>query len=495
MGRVGIIALLHESNTFVERPTTLDAFRQDLLLVGHDVTRRLAGSEHEVGGFFQGLDRHGLDAVPLLCARAVPSGTIRADAFAWLVREMRDQLDRAGPLDAILVAPHGATVSERFPDADGHWLSVLRDQVGQKLPIMGTFDPHANLSRRMVDATTALIAYRTNPHLDQRQRGMEAAALVARTLRGEVHPVQRAIFPPMAIPIDAQQTDVPPCGPLYELAETVRHEAGILSISMVLGFPYADVAEMGSSVLVVADRDRSLAAAAAHKIARQMWRRRDAFRLERRGIDAALDQAVQWEGPTCLLDMGDNVGGGSPADGTLLAHAIDDRQIDRAVVALYDPESVRTADRAGVGARIELAIGGKTDRRHGTPLAAWYTVIHVGNGRFEEPEPRHGGFTQVDQGQVAVVRTDHGLTVLITSRRVPPFSIRQLTSAGINPADFRLLVAKGVNAPLAAYAPFCRHLLRVDTPGATAADMTRFDFTHRRRPMFPFERDAEWPEG
>jgi microcystin degradation protein MlrC len=100
---------------------------------------------------------------------------------------------------------------------------------------------------------------------------------------------------------------------------------------------------------------------------------------------------------------------------------------------------------------------------------------------------RHGGFTHFDQGRSAVVQTDRGLTVLLTSRRVPPWSLRQLTSCQLDPSSFQVIVAKGVVAPLAAYRDICRSVIQVDTPGCTCANMQRLRYLHRRRPMFPFE--------
>jgi microcystin degradation protein MlrC len=141
---------------------------------------------------------------------------------------------------------------------------------------------------------------------------------------------------------------------------------------------------------------------------------------------------------------------------------------------------------------VRLTVGGKTDRQHGPPLEAEFTVQLVADGKFEEPEARHGGIRHFDQGRTAVVRTDAGLTMMLTSRRMVPFSLHQLTDFGLDPAQFHYLVAKGVNAPLAAYAPVCRGIIRVNTPGATTADVESLTYHHRRRPMFPFERDAHW---
>jgi microcystin degradation protein MlrC len=161
--------------------------------------------------------------------------------------------------------------------------------------------------------------------------------------------------------------------------------------------------------------------------------------------------------------------------------------MDSAFVCLYDPEAVSRATEAGVGNSMELSMGGHLDPLQGPPLQAQVEVVSLHEGTFEEPEPRHGGRTAFDMGPTVVVRTEHGMTLMLTSRRIPPFSLRQLTSCGLDPKSFRRIVAKGVNAPLAAYAPVCDRIERVNTPGVTCADMTFFNFTHRRRPLFPFE--------
>jgi microcystin degradation protein MlrC len=493
--RVGIIAFLQESNTFLAGKTTLADFERDVLCEGEEVRRRFAGSHHEVGGFFAGLADAGLEAVPIFAARALPYGVIAADAFDELLRRMLAALDRTGPLDGLLVAPHGATVAENAPDADGHWLSLVRERVGPKLPVIGTLDLHANLSPKMVAACDALIAYRTNPHLDQRQRGEDAARLIARTLRGEVRPTMAARFPPLAVNIERQATAESPCRELYALADEQLRRPGVLANSVVLGFPYADVPEMGAGVSVVADGDAELAARLADELAGHWWDRRQDFVGRLIGVAEAVGRAAQLDGPVCLLDMGDNVGGGSPGDGTLIAHELHRRKLGPSCLVLADPESQHAARAAGAGNRVRLRAGGKTDALHGGPLDAEFIVRGFSDGQFTEPNPRHGGFTSFDQGPTAVVESDTGLTLVLTTNRMAPFSLNQLTSCGLDPARFRVLVAKGVHAPVAAYAPVCKHLVRVDTPGVTSADLSRLTYRHRRRPMFPFEPATSWTPG
>jgi microcystin degradation protein MlrC len=490
--RVGVVALLHESNTFASVTTPLRKFEEDLLITGEPVRERLAGTHHEVGGFFEQLAEDRIEAVPVFAARATPSGTIERKAAGSLVKMLLDAVRRAGPLDGWLVAPHGAAVAEGEPDFDGHWLTTLRQEVGTGVPVIGTLDLHANVSPRMVAATDALVAYRTNPHLDQRERGREAATLLVRTLRGEIRPRMAAAFPPMAVNIEAQATAEWPCRELYDAADSARGGRDVLSISLVLGFPYSDVAEMGPSVLVVANNDSEPARHTAESLAGMWWDRRAAFQGRRLGVEEAVREAAGSTGTVGLLDMGDNVGGGSPADGTLLAHEILRQGVTPACVCLNDPEVVRQATGAGTGAKLTLTIGGKADNRHGTPLTATFTVRGLYDGKFEETEVRHGGVRSFDQGPTALVESDTGLTVVVTSRRTAPFSLRQLTAFGVEPGKFRVLVIKGVHAPVAAYAPVCSRLIRVNTPGITTADLGSLTFHHRRKPLYPFEPDIVW---
>ena len=158
-----------------------------------------------------------------------------------------------------------------------------------------------------------------------------------------------------------------------------------------------------------------------------------------------------------------------------------------AFVCLCDPKAVGDVRAVGVGARIELNVGGRVDRLQGPPLLASVTIQSICDGRFHESQVRHGGRTEYDMGPTAVVRTDGKLTVMITTRRVPPFSLRQLSACGLDPSAFDILVAKGVNAPIAAYGEVCDHFIRVNTPGVTCADVRQLEFHNRRRPMWPFE--------
>ena len=484
--RVGIVGLLQESNTFIKDKTTLEYFKEDLYLVGEDIREHMADAPHEVGGFFEGLATSEIEAVPIFLARAIPYGVIEAASFDSLVNSMLSELQRAGPLDGILASPHGATVAENHADADGYWLGKVRKLVGPEIPIIATIDPHANLSSAMVEATNAIIAYSTNPHLDQRDTGRKAADLLTKTLRGEVRPTQAAVFPSTAINIQSQETSKAPLSDFYQVAKARADQAKVLSHSIVLGFPYSDVPEMGSSILVVTDDDQPLADETAQEISNQLWEQRHSFEPDFVNASQAVAKALQADSfPVVLLDMGDNVGGGSPGDGTTLLAELNNQNASDSFVCIYDAEAV---SQASPGGELELSIGGKSDSLHGDSFCTRVRVLSLHDGMFSETEARHGGFTDYDQGSTAIVETIDGrITIMLTSKRVPPFSLKQLTTFEINPKQLKVIVAKGVIAPLAAYRPIAGSFIHVDTPGVTRADMTKLSYAHRRKPMFPFE--------
>ena len=214
---------------------------------------------------------------------------------------------------------------------------------------------------------------------------------------------------------------------------------------------------------------------------------RQAFQAELESIEKTVARCKNLEGPICLLDMGDNTGGGSPADSTILLHECQRQGLTNTFVCLYDPAVVSELQLYESGATVEIVVGAKTDQLHGSPWRGKVELLGKFDGKFFEPQPRHGGATDCDQGDTVVVQHESGLTIMVTSRRQPPFSLKQLTTFGVDPAGFHILITKGVNAPIAAYQPVCREIIRANTAGVTTADMNHLDYKNRRRPLYPFE--------
>ena len=493
MKRIGVLGFLHESNTFLDSPTTYDLFESTCMTRGQELIERWRGTHHELGSFLAGAEESGFSIVPCMATYAVPAGAIRAPDYERLTQELIEAVRQAMPLDGLLVALHGATVSERFPDADGEFLRRLRTLVGKELPVIVTFDLHANVSPDMIGLSTATIIYRSNPHLDQQERGREAAMLLGRILSGEVQPVQALETPPMLVEIACQHTNEQPAQGLYDDVREVLTWPGILSASVAMGFYYADVQEMGAAFVAVANRNGDLAQRAARWMARRAWERREEFVGDLPNAKTAVrNAAATARRPVVLMDVGDNTGGGSPADSTILLAEILRQGVRNSLVVLYDPESVEACLRAGIRSDVELAVGAKTDIQHGSPIRIRGRVRTISDGCFLETQARHGGWGASDQGITVVVETAEDHTVVLTSNRMPPLSLEQVLSLGIHPARKALIVAKGVIAPRAAYEPVAGETVLVDTPGVTANNPRLFRYSNRRRPLFPLERDAAY---
>lgn len=484
--RVALLGIYHESNTFVITPTVLDDFRNGQYLKGESIRKEYQNAHNEIAGMLEVLDKERIEAIPLLFASATPGGTISAETYNFILQETLEELKKVLPVDACLVIPHGAGVSEEFPDMDGHWLSKVREIVGDKIPIIGTLDLHANVSQLMVSSTNALVAYKQNPHVDMRQRGVESAKLLVNLLNGKTKPVQALVQVPLAISIEQQLTANEPCISLYAYANQLAAEPGILALSIQHGFPYADVHEMGTSIIVVADGDYEKALSVAKKLEAYILVHKSSFVGKKNDIPSALNLINDSAKPVCLLDMGDNVGGGGPANNSCILEAFEESKKYKFFVCMYDPQAVIDASSHQQGEQFELTVIG-TGKNGLKTLKLNVKLLRISDGTFQESNPRHGGQINFRMGKTVVVSTKEGGVIMLTSLRVMPFSLQQLISQGVVPSEFDAIVAKGVNAPIAAYAPVCPTIIQVNTPGVTQADMTLFDYQQRRKPLFPFE--------
>jgi microcystin degradation protein MlrC len=491
--RIGIIGFQHESNSFMPASTDRAVFEECRYDAGEAIFENWRDSHHEIAGFIEGAAKFDYEPVPLLAAVAMPCGPLTAEAYEEITGEIIASIRAAEKLDGILLGLHGAMVAVKYPDADGQTASLVRKAVGPDLPVVMTLDLHANVSHKMIESTTAAVYYRSNPHLDQRQRGLEAAEIVARTVRGEISPVQAVETPPMTMNILKQYTDHEPAATLFRNVEEVMKRDKIISASVTMGFAYSDVEKMGPSFLAVADGDAQAAKEAAAWMAQQAWDNRKEFVGGAPSPEEAIRQAAASEKqPITLFDVGDNVGGGSPGDSTFLFAEIIKQGVKNSMVVLYDPESVQKCVDTGIGQDVSLSVGGKSDDRHGQPVQITGRIRTISDGFYIEDEARHGGRRFNDQGVTVVVETPEEHTVVLTSLRMPPMSLEQVLSVGVKPQRKKILIAKGVVAPRAAYQPVSAEIVLVDTPGASSANPTNFEFHNRRRPLYPFEEDAEY---
>ncbi|GAA5118298.1 M81 family metallopeptidase [Haloechinothrix salitolerans] len=493
--RIATLGLFHEANTFSPIKADRDLYAHGGVLHGEEIVLEHGDASTTMGGFLAAGTTPDVEVVPLLFAYINPIGPIVADVFEDLLGEMLDDLDKYGPWDAVLLALHGAAVAEHTPDADGEIAARVRQRLGRDVVIGATFDLHANLSTRLIDALDVATVYQTNPHVDAHERARKCADLVISAARGEIRPRPALVPLPLVVNITRQDTSEEPMAGLMATASAIANRPGMLDASLIQGFPYADVPHMGMSAMAIHDGDDVAARQAATELADAIWAVRTD--LQARGLtpDEALDIAGRAPvGPVVLLDVGDNIGGGAPGDSTVLLAAAQHRGIGSFLQALCDPEAVTTCMAAGTGATVRTTVGARQPHSPGHPVRVEGTVRLISDGRYEDGTPTHGGFRFFDMGRTVVLDTTDGHTLVLTSKQVLCSSLQQHRSLGIEPTDYHVVVAKGVNSPRAAYGRIARRMLTVDTEGITAMGIERFDYQHRRTPLYPFE-DAEFGGG
>jgi microcystin degradation protein MlrC len=483
--RIAVAGFMHESNTFNPLRTDRAAFAVGSLAAGAALVHEWRDAHHEVGGFLEAAAAEGFEAVPLRMAWATPAGPVTAAAFDEITAALVDDLCRARA-DGLLLALHGAMVTEAHADADAEVLARLRSAVGPDLPIAVTLDLHGNLSERFLGLCDLSVAYRTCPHVDQRQCGRRAARLLMRQLRGEIRPRQALAKPPLIINIMAHDTSQEPLRLFMDAARALEARPGILSASLLPGFAYADVPHMGPSVVVIADGDSDIARAAADELAGALWEAREHFTPSLPDAAAAVALALRAQSlPAVIVDTGDNVGGGSAGDGTVVLAELLRQGASDSVVMLYAPEEVRACTSAGLGAEVRLTVGGKVDRMHGDPLPVRGTVRLLHEGTYVEAEVRHGGKRTNYMGPTALLEMAGRNLLALTALRHPPFSLGALTCLGIEPRRMRVLVVKAAVAYKAAYAPVAGTIIEADTPGLTAVNPHRLPYRNIRRRLYP----------
>ena len=484
MTTLAIGGIMHESNTFNDTPTDFAAFTQ---VFSRNIIELWGEAHHELSGFIQGAARYNYTAYPAMMASAIPAGRVTDDAFDRLTDMLIQHLRAAPKHEGILLALHGAMVVESYPDADGEVLRRLREAFGRDIPIVVTLDQHANVSEQMVAESTALVIYKTTPHIDQRQRGLQAAELMMQILEGGITPTQALAKPPMLLNILYHVTNSEPMLSILNAAKALEQDPNVLVSNIGLGYPYADVYEAGPSAVVVTDNNPQLAQEEADRLSDMLWGIHAQLTLDLPDAAQAVRQAISSEKhPVILVEMGDNIGGGSPGDSTFILSELVQQGAAGYVVVVYDPEGVQSCIQAGVGGDVSLQIGGKVDNLHGDPVAIKGTVRLIHDGQYIETEPRHGGQRYHNQGLTTVVAVGDSLVVL-TSRRQTPFSLQQLLSLGINPKAMRMIVVKAAVAYRAAYEPIAGEIIEVDTPGLTAVNPLHFEYNAIRRPLFPLD--------
>ncbi len=489
--RIAIGGILHETHTFLEQPTTLADFEMGALCRGEALLRGMAATRSSIGGMIESASAKGWQLLPTLYATAMPGGTVTATAYQTLLSDLLRRTHAALPLDGLLLSLHGAMVAEDELDVERDIVARIRAIVGDETPIAVVLDMHGNISPNLLDVADMLLAYNSNPHIDTHARGGEAVELLERLLRREVVPTAAYARPALLLPPQSTGTDDEPLSLAVARAAAIKAEAAVLSIALMAGFAYADTPYCGASVIVTTDNQPRLARQYARELSDLLHAHRAAALPRFLPPSEAVAQAAQIDnGPVIMVDSADNIGGGTPGDGTDALLAMLQQDVQGGVIVVADAAAVAACWEAGTGAALTLDIGAKADRWHGAPVRVTGCVQALSDGVFQ-PELADNHFAafygnEVNMGNCAWLRAG-GLHILLTARKTPPMDLAQLRHIGIMPEAQRMIVVKSAVAYRAAYLPIAAAVIEMDTAGLCSANLARFPYRHLKRPVYPLD--------
>ncbi|MBN1402146.1 MAG: M81 family metallopeptidase [Anaerolineae bacterium] len=493
--RIALGAYTHEANCFCAHATDLADFQRRQLDYGPKMLAHWEARRSEISGGMSVLSRHPeCEVVPLLAARALAAAPIREGVFRALLNDLCARLRAAMPVDGVLLVLHGAMMAEETPDATGELLAQVRAIVGEKTPIAGTLDLHANVTEQMARSATALIGYHTTPHIDQYETGETAASLLLSAVTGESSPTMALVRLPW---ISSSENCTDQWGPLAEVLQMVHkleQSGAILHAGIYPVQAWLDTPDVASAVVVITDGDLSAAERHAQELAQAFWARRARFIPQRIPPDEAIQRALaRPTGTVIFCDSADSTPSGATGDSTTILEAML-RAVPLGQVALLnivDREVVAQAIEAGVGSRITARVGGKVGTAFYRPVPFEGYVKLISDGDFH---PRSGGSRGSTQHRGrAVVLIHDGIHLAVSEEPASQWHPEFYRSLGEEPADARIIQIKSPMGYRAAYEGLFDEVMLIDAPGASTPDLASLPWRRVARPIYPLDEETRWP--
>ncbi|MBE6536286.1 MAG: M81 family metallopeptidase [Ruminococcaceae bacterium] len=495
--RIAIAALHHETNSFSNLPMTWETmqktrFEKEKYLAVYTPIRNYSG------GFIAKAKELGIDLVPTASAYLNPSGHITDEALEnhrdGIVRLLWEAHNEA-PLDAIALNLHGAGVADSYPDADGEILRAVRERFGADMPIGCVLDLHANVTREMMEYADLLTGVKGYPHVDEFEAGAEMLEILCDMVKNKWRPFKRHIQLPWFI---APAEGVTLSGPAHDVQQKLYQaeaQEDVINATFFHGFPYSDIEQAGVSVTAMG-KTREAADRAALDIARYAWGRRRDFAVPANSAEEAFDLALQiplTNGPVVINESSDNTGGGTPGDGTHLLREMIKRNLkDSAFGSIHDPEVALLASKAGVGAKIICALGGKIDDLHGEPIELVDAYVKcISDGKYLNLSPMGGGGIR-NAGLTALLVVGN-VNIVVTSNRGQAMDDGLFRVVGLRHDLLKYVAVKSSQHFKGWWKDRCSGIVPCDSPGIHCANLRVFDFKYANTSYFPLA-DAAWKE-
>jgi microcystin degradation protein MlrC len=451
----------------------------------------------ETPGFIEAMDASGAwTPVGVVLAMTEPNGPVEHAFFVELLDTIERRFRATLPVDAVYICSHGAALTTEEDDPDGVLFAKVREIVGPDVPIAVTLDLHANVSERMVDSVDAFIGYRTNPHLDMRERGAEAAAAIREMLAG-VKPRRALIRLPIVPPTVTLLTAAGPYAEMIDLGQR-RMSPEIMNVSAMGGFAFADAATCGLSVVVTARHDKRAAERLAREIAELGWANRARFYPHLTSLDDAVARALAVGLDASLpalafADVADNPGGGGRGNTVFLLRAFFEAGVENALLGVfYDPDLAAEAHRQGVGARFQAQFNRSERTNFSDPYTAPGTVTALTDGVCVGRRGIYAGL-RLELGPCAALQVG-GVTVVVISHRVQCADPVFFEMMGLDIGRARSVVVKSRGHFRGGFDEFFgpAQIVEVDLPGLTSPMLNRFNWTRLPRPVIPLDEGVDW---
>ncbi len=440
----------------------------------------------------------GWEVVESLACFAQPANKTLKHVYEAFRDEVLADLKKAMPVDVVLLNLHGAMVAEGYDDCEGDLLQSIRKIVGPKVPIGAELDLHCHLTDEMLGAATALVIYKEYPHTDIAERAEELFKVIADTVDGKVKPVM-SLFDCRTIGL--YPTTVEPMATFVKKMQSLEGKDGVISVSLGHGFPWADVREVGTKMLIVTDDRKEHGDKLAEQLGREVYAMRKEIEPPWLDLEPAIDRSLNisagkekdsslgiagGNGPVVIADIGDNAGGGAPSDSTFILRSILKRGLTSAAVGCFwDPGAVALAEDVGVGGKLELRIGGKIGPVSGDPIDVKVTVTALVD---ELTDSLGTGTTSL--GRAAAFRIEGTeIDVVANTGRSQTLSPEAFRQMGIDVMAKQLVVVKSMNHFRAGFAPVARGIVYAASPGAVDFNYKRLPYTKVRRPIWPLDEN------
>lgn len=460
--KIFLAGLFHETHSFVDDTTPLSSFE---ILRGNEIYQCL-GDASPMGGFLEFAKECGWEISPGADYRAIPSGTVEDEVVEAFWQDIREHWTSVA--DAIFLVLHGAMASVSTPDVEGEILKRIRQLPGAgSIPIFGVYDLHGNFSPAMAEFCDCLLAYRENPHIDAREAAIRSAKLLERSLSNNQVPKVSLRNTELIWTPERTGTATDPMQTLERLARNLEAQASsVWAANIAAGFAYSDTPDTGVSFQIIGTGDYENVLDEWESVSEKLDL--TAPGIELLSPTKAMEQLDKVDGLTVLTEPSDNIGGGAPGDGTGLLRSLVEHGVEQGAICINDPAAVEILQDVEIGDTVTFALGGKGSHLDAGPLTLEIELVSRSSGSFElEDKQSHlasvaGSYFTM--GPTAVVR-HKGVTILLTSNKTPPFDLGQWRSQGIEPTDFKVIVAKAAVAHLRVYEPIASNVIWVDTPG------------------------------